>query len=44
MKLVDIIAQHLKDKEIDIIVGPEARGFIFGSAKLYMHSEQHLFQ
>lgn len=32
---VDTIAGHLKEKNIDIIVGPEARGFILGSAVAY---------
>lgn len=27
---IDHIVKHLKDKNIDLIVGPEARGFIFG--------------
>lgn len=32
---VDTITGHLKEKNIDIIVGPEARGFILGSAVAY---------
>ncbi len=32
---IDEIAKHLKDKEIDVIVGPEARGFIFGVPVAY---------
>lgn len=32
---VDLIAKHLKDKNIDIVVGPEARGFIFGVPVAY---------
>ncbi|WP_099203544.1 adenine phosphoribosyltransferase [Miniphocaeibacter massiliensis] len=32
---VDIIAENLKGKNINYIVGPEARGFIFGSAVAY---------
>lgn len=32
---VDKIVQHLKDKNIDVIVGPEARGFIFGVPVAY---------
>jgi adenine phosphoribosyltransferase len=32
---VDTIAGHLKEKNIDIIVGPEARGFILGAAVAY---------
>ena len=27
---IDQFVMHLKDKKIDLIVGPEARGFIFG--------------
>ena len=29
---VDTIVSYLKDKNIDVIVGPEARGFLFGFA------------
>ncbi len=32
---VNLIANHLKDKNIDIVVGPEARGFIFGVPVAY---------
>lgn len=32
---VDRIAEYLKDKKIDLIVGPEARGFIFGVPVAY---------
>lgn len=32
---IDQIVNHLKDKEIDLIVGPEARGFIFGVPVAY---------
>lgn len=32
---IDAIADYLKDKEIDLIVGPEARGFIFGVPVAY---------
>lgn len=32
---VDGIVNYLKDKNIDIIVGPEARGFIFGTPVAY---------
>ena len=32
---VDKIAEYLKDKKIDLIVGPEARGFIFGVPVAY---------
>ncbi|AEB75744.1 adenine phosphoribosyltransferase [Clostridium botulinum] len=32
---VDAIAQYLKDKNIDVVVGPEARGFLFGAPVAY---------
>ena len=32
---IDAIADYLKNKEIDLIVGPEARGFIFGVPVAY---------
>jgi adenine phosphoribosyltransferase len=32
---VDSIAEYLKDKNIDIVVGPEARGFLFGAPVAY---------
>lgn len=32
---IDIIVNYLKDKNIDLIVGPEARGFIFGVPVAY---------
>ncbi|MDS0524417.1 adenine phosphoribosyltransferase [Clostridium sp. SHJSY1] len=32
---IDKIVEHLKDKEVDLIVGPEARGFIFGVPVAY---------
>jgi adenine phosphoribosyltransferase len=32
---IDEIVEYLKDKKIDIIVGPEARGFIFGVPVAY---------
>lgn len=28
---VDKIAENLKNKNIDLVVGPEARGFLFGA-------------
>ena len=32
---IDAIAEHLKDKNVDVILGPEARGFIFGVPVAY---------
>lgn len=32
---VDKIAGYLKDKNIDVVVGPEARGFLFGAPIAY---------
>ncbi|EHI99314.1 Adenine phosphoribosyltransferase [Clostridium sp. DL-VIII] len=32
---INQIVKHLKDKNIDLIVGPEARGFIFGVPVAY---------
>lgn len=32
---VDIIVADLKDKKVDYVVGPEARGFLMGSAVAY---------
>lgn len=32
---IDAIAEYLKEKNIDVIVGPEARGFIFGVPVAY---------
>ena len=34
-EVVDIMIEDLRDKEIDYIVGPEARGFLFGAAVAY---------
>lgn len=28
---IDYLAEYLKDKNVDVIVGPEARGFLFGA-------------
>ncbi|WP_346887613.1 adenine phosphoribosyltransferase [Clostridium sp. UBA1056] len=32
---INVIAEHLKDKNIDIVIGPEARGFLFGVPVAY---------
>ncbi|WP_294371809.1 adenine phosphoribosyltransferase [uncultured Clostridium sp.] len=32
---IDAVANYLKDKNIDLVVGPEARGFIFGVPVAY---------
>lgn len=32
---IDALANILKDKKIDVIVGPEARGFLFGAPLAY---------
>ena len=32
---VDAIGEHLKDKNVDVVVGPEARGFLFGTPVAY---------
>ena len=32
---IDTLAKTLKDKNIDLVVGPEARGFIFGTPLAY---------
>ena len=32
---IDKMVEHLKDKQIDLIVGPEARGFIYGVPVAY---------
>ena len=34
-KAVDLMVEDLKDKEVDYIVGPEARGFLFGATTAY---------
>ena len=32
---IERIAEHLRDKNVDVILGPEARGFIFGVPVAY---------
>ena len=32
---IDKFVEHLKDKNVDLIVGPEARGFLFGVPVAY---------
>lgn len=32
---IDTLANYLKDKNIDVVVGPEARGFLFGAPLAY---------
>ena len=32
---IDSIVEHLKDKNVDVVLGPEARGFIFGVPVAY---------
>jgi len=32
---IDAFTEYLKDKNIDIVVGPEARGFLFGTPVAY---------
>ena len=34
-RAVDIMVENLRDKNIDYIVGPEARGFLFGTVVAY---------
>lgn len=33
--LIDAVADSLRDKQVDLVVGPEARGFVMGSAVAY---------
>ncbi|NOH16984.1 adenine phosphoribosyltransferase [Clostridium cochlearium] len=32
---IDTLVEELKDKKVDVIVGPEARGFLFGAPLAY---------
>ncbi len=34
-ELIDQLADSLRDRRVDIVVGPEARGFVIGSALAY---------
>ena len=34
-QLVDTIANSLRDRQVDLVIGPEARGFVIGSALAY---------
>ena len=34
-QLIDTIADSLKDRTVDLVVGPEARGFVIGAALAY---------
>ena len=34
-ELIAQMAETLRDKDVDVVVGPEARGFIFGTALAY---------
>lgn len=34
-EVVDLMIEDLRDKKVDYIVGPEARGFLFGAAVAY---------
>ncbi|MBU3158614.1 adenine phosphoribosyltransferase [Clostridium frigoris] len=34
-RTIDDIVEYLKDKKVDVIVGPEARGFLFGVPVAY---------
>ena len=33
--LIDTLADSLRDRQVDLVVGPEARGFVIGSALAY---------
>lgn len=32
---IDSLAEYIKNKDVDVVVGPEARGFIFGAPLAY---------
>ena len=34
-ELIDTLAKSLSDRKVDLVVGPEARGFVIGSALAY---------
>ncbi len=34
-ELIDTIATSLRDREVDLVIGPEARGFVIGAALAY---------
>lgn len=34
-QLVDTLADSLRDRHVDLVIGPEARGFVIGSALAY---------
>ena len=33
--LIEVIADSLRDRQVDLVVGPEARGFVIGAALAY---------
>ena len=33
--LIETIAESLKDRQVDLVIGPEARGFVIGAALAY---------
>jgi len=35
-ELLDRMHDHLKDKQIDLVAGPEARGFVIGAPLAYL--------
>ena len=34
-ELINTIAESLKDRQVDLVIGPEARGFVIGAALAY---------